>query len=73
MLNHTHTNQKRKQLSTERTKEKTSTATGLSPEVMPSQFGRVDPFDTLPIQFEPYMHDLLSLCRLIVLSLAENM
>ncbi|RMZ46293.1 hypothetical protein CA14_008313 [Aspergillus flavus] len=61
MLNHTHTNQKRKQLSTERTKENTSTATGLSPEVMPSQFGRVDPFDTLPIQFEPYMHDLLSL------------
>ncbi|PIG89446.1 hypothetical protein AARAC_009878 [Aspergillus arachidicola] len=61
MLNHTHTNQKRKQVSTECTKEETSTATGLSSEVMPSQFGRVDPFDTLPIQFEPYMHDLLSL------------
>ncbi|KAF7588330.1 hypothetical protein BBP40_005896 [Aspergillus hancockii] len=26
-----------------------------------SQFDRADPFDTLPINIEPYMHDLLSL------------
>ncbi|KAB8214501.1 hypothetical protein BDV33DRAFT_196057 [Aspergillus novoparasiticus] len=71
MLNLTHINQKREQVSAESTKDKTSTATGLSSEVIPSQFGRVDPFNTLPIPFEPYMHDLLSL-SIVNLRMADS-
>ncbi|OGM40071.1 hypothetical protein ABOM_011266 [Aspergillus bombycis] len=61
MFHHTHHDQKRKGVSIEDEKQSIRTKRVLSSEVIPPQFGRVDPFNMLSIEFEPYMHDLLSL------------
>ncbi|KAE8132744.1 hypothetical protein BDV38DRAFT_287458 [Aspergillus pseudotamarii] len=61
MLNHTYINHKRKGTSIEDKTERTASTRVPSSEVIVPQPGRVDPFNTLSIEIEPYMHDLLSL------------
>ncbi|PLB47637.1 hypothetical protein P170DRAFT_496504 [Aspergillus steynii IBT 23096] len=41
------------------TKDVTRAEGLLSPQSLPLLLGSVDPFNTMPIRFEPYMHDLL--------------
>ncbi|PWY69487.1 hypothetical protein BO70DRAFT_374103 [Aspergillus heteromorphus CBS 117.55] len=60
MLSHGSRNQKRRENNGDTRVSLISTSERTYPRLVPSPTSHMDPFDTLPIVVEPYMHDLLS-------------